>query len=202
MTLIGFIGKIGVGKTTAADFLVENYQFSKHNFKDGLNAELHELYPKLLDHFRKYHGWTEETDILSVKPAPPETRELQQRHGTEVRRGGNREYWVKKWIEKYTKTFNENVCVDDVRFFNEVEAIKRFGGIIVRIERSDVTDTGEHQSEIELEDYEADFTITADPGDVVMIQMALEKIIENGEEDSDNSSAYAEYAEGASEERS
>lgn len=202
--LIGFIGKMGSGKTTAADFLVDNYQFTKHNFKDGLDDELAELYPKLLDHFRRFNGWTEETDILKVKPTCDEIRELKQKHGTEVRRSVDPEYWVKKWVHRYTQMFSENVCVDDVRFLNEVDAVKRFGGVIVRIVRSDVTDTGEHESETQLDGYEADFTITADPGDIAMIQMSLEKIIEDDsrdrEEDSDDSSSYAEYAEGLSKE--
>ena len=198
--LIGFIGKMGSGKTTAADFLVDSYQFTKHNFKDGLNAELRELYPDILDHFRRCYGWTEETDILSVKPAPKETRQLQQKHGTEVRRGQDKDYWVKKWIHKYQNMFSDNVVVDDVRFFNEVEAIKNMGGIVVRVERDDIKDTGDHASETELDGYEADFTIKAEKGDHMFLFMSLEKIIEDDtrtrEEDSNNSSAYTEYSEG------
>ena len=199
--LIGFIGKIGSGKTMSADFLVHDYKFSKQNFKDALDLELLELYPKVLLHLMaEGEKWTPE-EVLQFKPTFPAIRELKQKHGTEVRRGHDVDYWQKKWIERYTKTFNDNVCADDVRFFNEVEAIKRFGGIIVRIERTDIKDTGDHESETALDEYEADYTISADKGDWITIHMALEDIIEKHdtgtrEEDSNNSGAYAEYAEG------
>lgn len=195
--LIGFIGKMGSGKSTATDFLVEHYQFTKHNFKDGLDAELLELYPTVLAHLGGFE--MAPRDVIKKKPTPDWLRELKQKHGTEVRRGQDPEYWVKKWIDKYQHMFDQNVCVDDVRFFNEVEAVKRFDGIIIRIERPDIKDTGEHESETQLDNYEADYVITADPGDINMIQMSLESIIEkeNGirirKEDSDNSCADAEY---------
>lgn len=200
--LIGFIGKMGSGKTTAADFLVDNYKFTKHNFKDGLDDELVELYPTVIGLLT---GMQPEAGIKE-KPTSIAIRELKQKHGTDVRRAQDTDYWVKKWIDKYQHMFSDNVCVDDVRFFNEVEAVKRLGGIIVRIQRTDVTDTGEHESETQLDNYEADFVITAEPGDVTMVFMSLEEIIENDirdrEEDGDNSGAYAEYTEELTEERS
>ena len=202
--LIGFIGRIGSGKTTAADFLVENYEFSKHNFKDALDNELFELYPNVLDRLAAFseHSKTAE-ELISEKPTPLYIRELKQKHGTEVRRSQDEGYWVKKWIETYLQTFNGNVCVDDVRFMNEVDTIKRFRGIIVRIERTDEQEESQHVSETELDGFEADYTITADPGDLMTIQMALEDIvvkrddIGSREEDGDDSSSYAEYAEEA-----
>jgi hypothetical protein len=197
--LVGFIGKMGSGKTTACDFLVESYDFTKHNFKDALDRELVRLYPTVIS--RLSNDWPDVQMALKVKPTPDAIRELKQVHGTEVRRGQDPDYWVNKWINYYMGFTSEaNICVDDVRFHNEVDAIKRFGGVIVRVERTDVTDTGTHESETALDDYEADFTIKADKGDIAMIQMSLENIIEkhdtgNGEEDSDNSRAYAELTE-------
>ena len=185
--------------------MVENYKFSKQNFKDALDDELLELYPLILSCLGCDNGEDAE-EVLKSKPTLPVIRELKQKHGTEVRRAQDEEYWVKKWIETYTKTFNENVCVDDVRFLNEVDAIKRFGGIIVRIERTDECGESSHVSETALDDYEADFNIVADPGDMVMIQMSLDKIIEiendigNREEDSDHSGANVEYLKEASKE--
>ena len=91
--------------------------------------------------------------------------------------------------------------VVDVRFPNEVDVIKRMGGIIVRIERDDVTDTGTHESETALDNFEADYTIRAEKGDFGLLHMSLDSILENKddignrEEDSDGSSAYAEYVE-------
>lgn len=184
--LIGFIGKMGSGKSTAADFLVQNYGFVKHNFKDALDKELVALYPNIITTLT---GLPPEEGVMH-KPTSPAMRELKQRHGTDIRRGQDEDYWVGKWCNHYSGfTKNANVCVDDVRFLNEVEAIKRFGGVIVRIKRTDITDTGDHPSETALDSYEADYTITADKGDHLMVYMSLENIIENDsrEEDSDDS---------------
>jgi len=153
--LIGFIGKMGTGKTTAADYLVENYKFKKLNFKDALDNELVELFPQVIE---RLTGLPAEEGIQQ-KPTCDEMRELKQKFGTDVRRAQTEDYWVHQWINSYQNMFSENVCVDDVRFLNEVEAIKRFGGLIVRLERSDITDTGDHPSEVALDDYEADMTI-------------------------------------------
>lgn len=197
--LVGFIGKIGSGKTTAADFLVENYKFTKHNFKDALDEELRDLYPEMLAHFHMSMGIPGATDILSHKPTPTVIRELKQKHGTDVRRGTDPDYWVKKWVHKYQNMFSDNVCVDDVRFYNEVDVVKRFGGLLIRLVRSDETAGGGHESETALDDYEADYTIIADPGDLNMVFMSLEQIIEDDirdrEKDSDSSGADAEYTE-------
>lgn len=191
---------MGSGKSTAADYLVENYGYLKSNFKDALDSELVELYPQII---QRLTGLPPEEGI-NQKPTCPEMRELKQNHGTNVQRANDEDYWVKRWIETYTKTFNKNVCVDDVRFINEVDVIKRFGGIIVRINRTDITDTGDHPSETALDDFEADVTIDADPGDLMWVFMSLDKLIEDditdGETDSNDSGAYDEYVEGLGEE--
>lgn len=184
--LIGFIGKMGSGKSTACDYLVENYGYRKINFKDALDDELVELFPNVIS---AVSGLSPE-EAVKTKPTSPVMRELKQKFGTEVRRNQDPDYWVKKWIETYTKTFNTNVCVDDVRFLNEIDAIKKLGGVIVRIIRSDITDTSNHPSETALDDYEPDFSIVAEKGDLTMLNMSLDNIVEDDlgrEEDSDDS---------------
>lgn len=195
--LIGFIGKIGTGKTTASNYLVDNYGFTKHNFKDALDAELSKFFPDVLEALASYEG-IDKDEFMQYKPTPDTLRQLKQNYGTEVRRAENENYWVSKWIKKYETMFGDNVCADDVRFINEVEAIKRMGGIIVRLECPDIKDTGSHESETALDEYRADVTITADKGDLTMIHMSLDSIVENdignGEEDGIDSGAYDEFA--------
>lgn len=194
--LIGFIGKMGSGKSTAADYLVENHNFVKHNFKDALDKELVNLYPILLSSLGD--GFSKPEDVVKRKPSSPALRELKQKHGTDVRRAQDPDYWTKKWVDYYYGfTHDVKVCVDDVRFQNEVDIIKSLGGMVVRIERTDITDTGDHLSEIALDGYKADFTITADKGDQMMVYMSLDNILNDGlgrEEDSYDSGAYEEYA--------
>jgi hypothetical protein len=205
MLLIGFIGKMGSGKTTAADYCVDSYGFTKHNFKDALDKELAMLYPTVIS--KLSNDWPDVEMALKVKPTPDAIRELKQKHGTDVRRAQDQQYWVKKWMDYYMGfTSDARICADDVRFLNEVEAIKNMGGIIVRIKRDDVVDTGTHAggahiSETELDNYEADVTVVAEQGDFSMLHRSLDSIIENdndyrnGKEDGDDRGAYDEYAE-------
>ena len=53
------------------------------------------------------------------------------------------------------------IVISDVRFRNEIEAIKRAGGKIIRVQRKELDDVGEpgitnHQSEAEMQEMEAD----------------------------------------------
>lgn len=103
-------------------------------------------------------------------------REALQVIGTDIMRRGNcyfkKEYWdkTKKFLEqKNTKIGNkiwidlcvkdiqnqdaDIVIVPDVRFFNEIEAIKKENGILVRMYRNiDVVNTIQHPSELEMEE--------------------------------------------------
>ncbi len=47
-----------------------------------------------------------------------------------------------------------NWIITDVRFPNEVEAIKKVGGIIIRVNRRGMLDTDKHESETALDDYD------------------------------------------------
>ena len=80
-------------------------------------------------------------------------REFLQLLGTEVGRAIDPDIWVKSLMHWYSK-FPErpNWIVTDVRFPNEAEAIKREGGLLIRVNRNTgFTDT--HPSETALDDY-------------------------------------------------
>lgn len=62
-------------------------------------------------------------------------RPVLQWWGTEYRRGQDPDYWVKQTVERMTNAFasGHSVVVDDSRFPNEREALKKLGGIEVYI---------------------------------------------------------------------
>ena len=66
---------------------------------------------------------------------------------------------------------------DDCRFQNEAYAIREQGGIIIRLERTDMIHTDTHQSETEMDSIIPDFTITCNGGDEEILCLELDKIM-------------------------
>lgn len=105
-------------------------------------------------------------------------RELLQRVGTEAMRDNvHEDVWVNALFADYKPTYNikhsitvdtaPNWIITDVRFPNEADAIKKRGGLVVRVERYnlDGSDYGwgnpasDHPSETSLDDYDFDYRI-------------------------------------------
>jgi hypothetical protein len=82
-------------------------------------------------------------------------RELLQEVGTEVfRERFGQDIWVNVLLSRYKQpgyTYYPNWFIPDVRFVNEVEAIKKANGIVIRINRGERTSN--HPSEASLDNY-------------------------------------------------
>ena len=92
-------------------------------------------------------------------------RRILQWWGTEYRRNQDPDYWTKAWSRKVEQLdlARIHVLVDDVRFINELTAIKAHGGLIIKIERPGFDGANNHTSETSLDDYTAwDGTIVND----------------------------------------
>lgn len=129
--IIGLTGRAGSGKSTAARFLSREFNFARRPFAYPLKAMIGAL------------GYT--GDVLdgdsSIKEAPrPELggksiRHAMQTLGTEWGRTHmDPDFWVRMWERGIDRL--GHVVADDCRFDNEVRAIRRRGGLIVRIERA------------------------------------------------------------------
>lgn len=103
------------------------------------------------DHFIKEHQDIQDLDKLTAVTV----RRILQWWGTEYRREQDPDYWTKAWTEKVTHLdlANSHVLIDDVRFMNELNAIKELGGLIIKIERPGFNGAGNHASETSLDDY-------------------------------------------------
>lgn len=178
--IIAFTGLAGSGKTTVADYVVSEHGFKKHNFKDGLVAEMLDNLPDVLNELKDTYACT--LDEL-FKEKPPTMRALMQNYGTEVRRGDDKDYWVKRWCEGL---FDSHYVVDDVRFVNEARAVRDRGGIIVRVSRPDRNSNGyKHTSETEQSEIEPDFTIISNTGDLEGLYKQIEHVIHTLKSNSD-----------------
>lgn len=190
--IIAFTGKKQTGKSTACKYLENNYNYALGNFKDGLVTELKQNFPDLLqailDAENNYNKTTFIIDDL-FQAKPPLVRTLMQNYGTQVRRNDDPNYWVRQW-ENNLFTGNiltsippqkeklSRVTVDDCRFQNEAEAIKNNGGVIIRLERTDMVHTDTHVSETEMDSIVPDYTIVCEGGDEEHLYRELDRILQ------------------------
>jgi hypothetical protein len=150
--LIGFTGRIGAGKSTAARALY-NRGFTRVRFAGPLKAMMACL------------GLSEEEVDGSLKEEPRDLlcgktpRYAMQTIGTEW---GRQMIGDDIWIRAFKRTVESYglhiplVC-DDVRFQNEANAIRELGGVVVRVTRGDRVADGIHASE--RQDFVADATL-------------------------------------------
>ena len=86
-------------------------------------------------------------------------REFLQYFGTDICRRLKSDVWVSACIRRIQQFNSELAIVPDVRFDNEVEAIKKAGGKVIRFTRNPHEDS--HASETALENYDG-FDCTID----------------------------------------
>jgi hypothetical protein len=183
--IIGLTGKARSGKSTCANHLVEGHGFVRINFKDALVNEMKEnlkdTLEKMCQELGEFKGepWTIER-LFDEKP--PIMRALMQNYGTDIRRKDKDSYWTDRWNKAVAEAIEagDDIVVDDVRFKNEADAVKLQGGNLVRVIRkgSEPTDNPTHISETEMDEIEVTHNISCITGDVVGLQLWMNKIIE------------------------
>lgn len=160
--LIGLTGYSGVGKDVIASHLVQTYGYVRLGFGDALKEELAARFPKLLEiEAKEMYGHQISSGVLTLGAAIHEllwtkrtamTRALLQHYGTDVRRADDVDYWVKAWCIRYLRISQPIVC-PDVRFQNEADCIRSWGGSIYRIVRPGTKplDHASDQQELEVD---------------------------------------------------
>jgi len=144
--IIGLSGnRPGAGKTTAAGILLEQYGYHLKSFATPLKQAAKLIYA--LSYEQLYNP--DEKDRIDERYGLS-PRAILQQLGTEVCRAIDPLTWVLAMERRI-----DNECayvIDDVRFPNEVTAIKRWGGVVWEIvRRGSVEDSG-HISESHLLD--------------------------------------------------
>ena len=161
--LIGFTGPPQSGKDTACVHLVTDHDYEKFSFADPIREALLALDP-WADSFLRVSEIVNRWGWDVAKTRWPEIRRLLQQLGCESGRTIHGEnVWVDLTMAKITSKLKEgkNVCVADVRFKNEVMAINRWGGIIVKVRRDVQTNPEilQHRSEVESKEIIPDISI-------------------------------------------
>jgi hypothetical protein len=140
--IIGFVGFIGSGKDTAADYLVNFHGFRRDSFANTLKDAVSSVFgwdrTLLEGRTKEAREWREQVDTwwadrLGKPNLTP--RWVLQYWGTEVcRQGFHDDIWIASLENKMRKT-KDNIVISDVRFPNEIKAIHNAGGLVVRVKR-------------------------------------------------------------------
>jgi len=142
--IVGFVGFIGSGKDTAADYLVNFHGFRRDSFANTLKDAVAFVFgwDRILLEGRTNQAreWREQVDPwwaerLGIPHLTP--RWVLQQWGTDVcRKSFHDDIWIASLENKIRQT-KDNIVISDVRFPNEIKAIHDAGGIVIRIKRGD-----------------------------------------------------------------
>lgn len=139
--IIGFVGLIGAGKDTAADYLVNTHGFRRDSFANTLKDAVAHVFgwdrTLLEGRTKEAREWREQPDEwwsnrLGKIITP---RWVLQYWGTDVLRVNfHDDIWIASLENKMRKT-RDNIVISDVRFPNEIKAIHNSGGQVIRVKR-------------------------------------------------------------------
>ena len=143
--IIGVCGFIGSGKDTVADYLVNFHEFRRESFagtlKDAVAAVFGWDREMLEGKSKEARAWRERVDEwwadrLNMPTLTP--RWVLQYWGTEVcRKTFHDDIWIAS-LENKLRQSGDNIVVSDVRFPNEIKAIKNLGGKIIWVKRGEL----------------------------------------------------------------
>lgn len=140
--IIGICGFQGSGKDTIADYLCNIYGFKRDSFaatlKDAVAAVFGWNRELLEGRTRESRAWREQVDVwwanrLNMPGLTP--RLVLQLWGTEVaRKAFHDDTWIASLENKLARAHND-IVITDVRFPNEIRAVRDAGGIVIRVVR-------------------------------------------------------------------
>ena len=142
--IIGFVGFIGSGKDTAADYLVNTHGFRRDSFANTLKDAVAHVFgwdrTLLEGRTKEAREWREQVDpwwSARLKMPKLTPRWILQHWGTDVCRVAfHDDIWIASLENKMRKT-GDNIVISDVRFPNEIKAIHNSGGQVIRVKRGD-----------------------------------------------------------------
>jgi hypothetical protein len=140
--IIGVCGFIGSGKDTIADYLVNLHHFRRESFANTLKDAVASVFgwdrTMLEGRTKQAREWREQVDPwwadrLDIPHLTP--RWILQNWGTEVcRKNFHDDIWIAS-LENKLRSSTDDIVISDCRFPNEIAAIKKAGGRVVRVVR-------------------------------------------------------------------
>lgn len=186
LPLIGITGKRGAGKDTLAALIVQDRRYHRAALADSLKNAVQAIYG--LTH-AQVHGTIQDKETVDPRWGLT-PRYILQKFGTDVARSIHEETWTRSlldvhFVEEEKRSWyvgkpwaryvmpllgifgigHRGWVVPDVRFVNEADAIRRHGGIVVRVIRPGtgaLDAAGQHASETEMDRIVADIEVVND----------------------------------------
>lgn len=145
--IIGVAGLIGSGKNTVADYLVNFQEFRTESFADSLKDAVSNIFgwdrTMLEGRTKASREWRETIDPywskrLGIYELTP--RWVLQYFGTDVcRMGFHDDIWIASLENKILKS-SDDIVISDLRFPNELKALKNIGAKTIWVRRGELPD--------------------------------------------------------------
>ena len=154
--VISLAGRLGSGKTLAADMLCAKYGFVKVKFAQPIKDMMRSLG---LD-ARHIEGELKDEPCELLDGETP--RWAMQSLGTEWGRSLISEnLWLNRWQKLVDKhlSMNTNVVVDDMRFQNELKMVRGLNAQVIVLLRNDHKEGGHSSEGLDLSSVDADLVV-------------------------------------------
>ena len=172
--IIGLGHKARVGKDETGKYLQRYYHFTQAAFADKLKHAAMEIFDLTYD---QVYGDNKE----DIDPRWNDTpRHMLQTTGTAMRNHYGKDVWIRALERRLQREGMDNDwCITDVRLPNEAEAVKRWGGYLVKVERPNAPKiaTDKHESETLLDDFTGWDYILNNSSDLVQLYANIEVML-------------------------
>jgi len=153
--IVGICGAKQHGKGTIAAALTR-FGFKEINFADALKRACSEAFAIPLDVF--YDNARKESPLTEFGYPNESPRSILQHVGTELFRSRWPNIWIDTW--KRMAAGSPRVVVSDMRFPNELEAVRAMKGYVIRVTRPGYGAADAHASEAHYSAFDVDWDVT------------------------------------------
>ena len=161
--IIAFAGRKQSGKTTCSEYVANTFESSLlrrsvvYNFADPLKKDIC-MNILGLSHEQCYGTDTQKNELVNCywNSKQMTAREVMQFVGTDIFRTMQNNVWADATIKKILTENPDLALIADCRFPNEVEVVKKAGGVVIKLNRNPFN--SQHSSETALDHNNYDYS--------------------------------------------